>query len=90
MLLTAFNPEILLTLENILIVSRVTNLQSHVNVLLLFKLSIIVNISDVSFTLLSIFKTSGYKHFSSKIVMFSVAVPHPLVILWQGYLLYVS
>ena len=40
-LLTAFNPEILSILGNILIISKVTNLQSDVNVLLLFKLSII-------------------------------------------------
>ena len=62
MLLTAFNPEILSILENILIISKLTNLQSDFNVLLLFKLSITVSISDVSFTLLSIFKTSEYKH----------------------------
>ena len=58
MLLTAFNPATLSILGNILIISNLTNLQSDVNVLILFKLSIIVSISDVSFTLLSIFKTS--------------------------------
>ena len=42
-------------------------------------LSIIVSISDLYFTLLSIFKTSEYKHFSTKIDKFSIAVPHPLV-----------
>ena len=52
------------------------------------KLSIFVSISDVSFTLLSIFKTPEYKYFSTKIDAFSIVVPHPLVILWQGYLLY--
>ena len=51
MLLTAFNSERLSILGNILIISKLTSLQSDVNVLLLFKLSIIVRISDVSFTL---------------------------------------
>ena len=46
-LLTAFNPEILSTLRNILITSKLPNLQSDVNVLLIFKLSKIVSISDV-------------------------------------------
>ena len=41
MLLTAFNPDILSILGNILIISKLTNLQSDVNVLLLFNLSII-------------------------------------------------
>ena len=67
MLLTAFNPEALSRLGKMLIISKFTNLQSDVNVLLLFKLSIIVSVSDVSFTLLSIFSTSEYKHFSTKI-----------------------
>ena len=66
MLLTAFNPEILSILGNILIISKLTNLQSDVNVLLLLKLSIIVSISDVFFILFSIFKTSEYKHLSTK------------------------
>ena len=47
MLLTAFNPEILSILRNILITSKLPNLQSDVDVLLLLKLSIIVSISDV-------------------------------------------
>ena len=66
MLLTPFNPEILSILGNILIISKLTNLQSDINVLLLFKLLLIVSVSDVSFTLLLIFKTSEYKHFSKK------------------------
>ena len=45
-LLTAFNPEILSILRNILITSKLPNLQSDV-VLLLLKSSIIVSISDV-------------------------------------------
>ena len=84
MLLTAFNPEILSILGNILIISKLTNLQSDVNVLLSFKLSITLSVSDVSFTLLSIFKTSEYTHFSTKIDRFSTAVPHPLVITLTG------
>ena len=84
MLLTAFNPEILSILGNILIISKLTNLQSDVNVLLSFKLSITLSVSDVSFTLLSIFKTSEYTHFSTKIDRFSFAVPHPLVITLTG------
>ena len=84
MLLTTFNPATLSILGNILIISNLTNLQSDVNVLLLFKLSIIVSISDVSFTLLSIFKTSQYKHFSTKTDKFSLAAPHPLVITLTG------
>ena len=84
MLITAFNPDILSILGNILIISKFTNFQSDVNVLLLFKLSIIMSISGVSFTLLSIFKTSEYKHFSTKIDMFSIAVPHILVITLKG------
>ena len=84
MFLTAFNPEILSTLGNILIIPKLTNLQSNVNVLLSFKLSIIVSISDVSFTLLSIFKASEYKNFSTKIDKFSIAVPHSLVITLTG------
>ena len=84
MLITAFNPDILSILGNILIISKFTNFQSDVNVLLLFKLSIIMSISDVSFTLLSIFKTSEYKHFSTKIDTFSIAVPHILVITLKG------
>ena len=47
----------------------------------LFKLSIIVSISDVPFALLPMFKTSEYKHFSTKIDKFSIAVLHPLVLL---------
>ena len=39
MLFTALNPKILSILGNILIISKLTNLQSDVNVLLLFKLS---------------------------------------------------
>ena len=52
MLLTAFTPrpEILSILGNILIISKLTSLQSNVKVLLLFTLSIIVGFSDVSFT----------------------------------------
>ena len=73
--LTAVNPEILSKLGNIFIISKLTNLQSDFNVLLLFKLSIMESISDVSLTLLSIFKTSEYKTDT-----FSIAVPHPLVI----------
>ena len=84
MLLTAFNPEILSILGNILIISKLTNLQSDVNVLLSFKLSITLSVSDVSFTLLSIFKTSEYTHFSTKIDRFSFAVPYPLVITLTG------
>ena len=80
----AVNPEILSILGNILIISKLTNLQSDINVLLLFKLSIIASISDVSFTILSIFKTFEYKHFSTKIGKFSIAVPHPLVITLTG------
>ena len=72
-----------------MIISKLTNLQSDVNVLLSLKLSIIVSISDVFFTLLLIFKTSDYKHFSTKIDKFSIAVPHPVVITLTG-LLYVS
>ena len=52
--------------------------------LLLFKLSIVVSISDVSFTLLLIFKTSEQKHFSTKIDKFFIATPHPLVITLTG------
>ena len=64
MLLTAFNPEILSILGNILIILKLTNLMLMCYFYFkLFKLLIIVNISDVSFTLLSIFKTSEYKHF---------------------------
>ena len=84
MLLTTFNPEILSTLGNILRTSKLTKLQSDVKVLLLFKLSIIYSILDVSFTLLSIFKTSKNKHFSTKIHKFSITVPHPLVITLTG------
>ena len=83
-LLTAFNPEILSTLRNMLITSKLPNLQSDVNVLLIFKLSKIVSISDESFILLSIFETSEYKHFSTKIDKFSIAVPNPLVITLTG------
>ena len=85
MLLTAFNPEILSILGNILIISKLTNLQSDVNVLLSFKLSITLSVSDVSFTLLSIFKTSEYTHFSTKIDRFSIAVQNPLVITLIGF-----
>ena len=84
MILTAFNPEILSILGNMLIISKLTNLQSEVKVLLLFKLSIIVSISDLSFTLLSIFKTLEYKHFSTKIDKFSITLPKPLVITLTG------
>ena len=82
MLLTDFNPEILSIRGNMLIISKLTNLQSDVNVfyLILLNLSIILSISDVSFTLLSVFKTSESKHFSRKIENFSIAVSHPLVI----------
>ena len=79
MLLTVFNLEILSILGNILTISKLTNLQSDVNVL-----SIIVSMSDVPFTLLPIFKTSEYKHFSTKIDKFCIAVPHPLVITLIG------
>ena len=61
-------------------ISKLANLQPNVNVLLLFKLPIIVSISEVSFTLLSISKTSEYKHFPTKTDKFSMTVPHPLVI----------
>ena len=84
MLLTAFNSEILSRLGNILIISKLANLQSDVNVLLLFNLSIIVSISYISFTLHSIFKTSEYKQCSTKKDKFSIAVPHPLVITLIG------
>ena len=87
-LLTASNPDIISILVNIMIISKFTNLQRDVNVLLLFKLSIIVSISDVSFTLLSIFKTSEYKHFQAKIDKYPIAVPRLLVITLTG-LLYV-
>ena len=84
MLLTAFNPDILTILGNILTISKSTKLQPDVIVLLLFKLSITVTISDVSFTLLSIFKTSEYKHFSTKIDKLFIPVPHPLGITLTG------
>ena len=82
MLLTDFNPEILSIRGNMLIISKLTNLQSDVNVfyLILLNLSIILSISDVSFTLLLVFKTSESKHFSGNIENFSIAVSHPLVI----------
>ena len=82
MLLTDFNPEILSIRGNMLIISKLTNLQSAVNVfyLILLNLSIILSISDVSFTLLLVFKTSESKHFSGNIENFSIAVSHPLVI----------
>ena len=83
-LLTVFNPDILSILGNILIISKLTNLESDVNVLLLFKLSIIVNISDISFTILSIFKIFEYKDLSTKIDKFSITVPHPVVITLTG------
>ena len=76
MLLAAFNSEILSIPGNILIKSKLTNLQSDVNVLILFKLSLIISISDVSFTLLLVFKTSEYNNFSEKIHKFSIAVSH--------------
>ena len=82
---TDFRPDMLSILGNILIISKLTNLQSDVKLLLLFKLSIIVNISDVSWTLRSIFKTSEYRHFSTKIDKFSTAVPQPLVITLTGF-----
>ena len=44
------------------------------------------NISDVSWILLSIFKTSGYKHLSTNIDRFSTAVPQLLVITHAGVL----
>ena len=62
--------------------SKLTNLQSDVNVLLLFKLSVIVKVSDVAFPYF--YPTSEYKHLSTKIDKFSVAVPHPLVITLTG------
>ena len=43
-------------IENI----KLANLQSEVKVLLLFKLSIIVSIAEVSFNLLLIFESSEY------------------------------
>ena len=55
-LLTAFKAEVLSILGNILTISKLTNVQSDVKVLLLFKLSIIVSIWDISFTQLSIKK----------------------------------
>ena len=76
MLLAAFNSEILSIPGNILIISKLTNLQSDVNVLILFKLSLIISISDVSFTLLLVFKTSEYNNFSAKIDKFSIAVSY--------------
>ena len=65
-LIATFKPNILSILGNILIISKLTSLQLDVKMLLLFKLSIIISISDISFTLLSIFKTSEYKHFFNK------------------------
>ena len=62
--------------------SKLTNLQSDVNVLLLFKLSVIVKVSDVAFPYF--YPTSEYKHLSTKIDIFSVAVPHTLVITLTG------
>ena len=72
-------------LGNIFIISKLTNLQSDVKLLLLFKLSIIADISDVSWPLYSIFKTSEYRHFSTKIDKFSTAVRQPLVITLTGF-----
>ena len=68
MLLTDFNPEILSIRGNMLIISKLTNLQSDVSVfyLILLNLSIILSISDVTFTLLLVFETSESKHFSQK------------------------
>ena len=66
-----------------MIILKLTNLKSDVNKLVLFKLSINVSISGVSFTLNSIFKTE-YKHFTTKIDKFSIAVPHRLVITLTG------
>ena len=71
---TDFRSDMLSILGDTLIISKLTNLQSNVKLLLLFKLSIIVNISDVSWTLHSIFKTLDYRHFSTKIDTFSTAV----------------
>ena len=48
MLLIVLNTEILSILGSILIISKLTNLQSDVKMSLLFKLSIIVNISYIS------------------------------------------
>ena len=67
-------------LGHILIISKLSNLQSDVKLLILIKLSIIANISDVSWTLHSIFKTLEYRHFSTKIDKFSIAVSQPLII----------
>ena len=54
---TDFIPDMLSILGNMLVMLNLTDLQSDVKLLLLLKVSIMVNISDVSWTLHSIFKT---------------------------------
>ena len=81
---TASKLETLWLLGNILTISKVTKTESSVRILLSFILSIIFNVSGISFFLESIFLTSLYKYFSTKIDKYSIAVPHPLVITLTG------
>ena len=82
---TNFRPDMVCILGNILVTLNLTDLQSDVKLLLLLKVSIIFNISDVSWTLHSIFKTLEYKHFSSKNDKFSIAAPQQPVIDLAGF-----
>lgn len=65
---------------NMLTMSKLTNLQLDVQSLLLRKLQLVVSISEISSIALSIFKTSLFENYSTKIDKFSIASLYPLVI----------
>ena len=81
---TAWRPGSLSILGNMFTMSNLNKIQFSIRILLSFKKSIKLSISDVSWTLLSSFKTSGHKHFSTNIDKFSTAVPRPPVMTLTG------
>ena len=79
-------PMLLSVLGNIFTTSKLTNKQFSCKFPFLLRSSTMFNICCVSCILVSIFKTSGKRHFSTKIDRFSTAVSLPLVIIHAGLL----